>query len=111
MNERIKMLLEKAGASTGEYYRNLDEPNMSYSKSIVNDWSEDFKQQLRLEPYLRIREMDEDTLNKFATLIVCECIDVFSKDLPDPTSTEYKLGSLVEVTNRICKVVEHFGVQ
>ena len=56
-------------------------------------------------------EICENELEKFAELIVLECIDVFSKDLPDPTSADYKLGTLQEVTDRICKVVEHFAVE
>ena len=48
---------------------------------------------------------------KFAELIVAECIDVFSKDMPDPTSADYQLGSLPEVVNSVCNVAEHFGVE
>jgi len=48
---------------------------------------------------------------KFAELIILECIGVFSKDLPDPTSPDYQLGSLPEVVNRIANVAEHFGVE
>lgn len=56
--------------------------------------------------------MDYDTIvKKFAELIVKECIDVFSKDLPDSTSPDYQLGSLPEVVNRVCNVAEHFGVE
>lgn len=50
-------------------------------------------------------------IQKFAELIVKECIDVFSKDLPDPTSPDYQLGSLPEVVNRVANVAEHFGVE
>jgi hypothetical protein len=50
-------------------------------------------------------------LEKFAELIIAECIEVFSKDLPDPTSPDYKLGTLNEVVDRVCAVVEHFGVK
>lgn len=50
-------------------------------------------------------------LEKFTELIVAECIEVFSKDLPDPTSPDYQLGSLQEVVNRIANVAEHFGVE
>ena len=50
-------------------------------------------------------------VEKFAELIVRECIEVFSKDLPDPTSPDYQLGSLPEVVNRVCAVAEHFGVE
>jgi hypothetical protein len=48
---------------------------------------------------------------KFAELIVRECIEVFSKDMPDPTSPDYKLGTLNEVVDRVCNVAEHFGVK
>ena len=48
---------------------------------------------------------------KFAELIVAECMEVFSKDLPDPTSSDYQLGTLNEVVNRVCAVAEHFGVK
>lgn len=48
---------------------------------------------------------------KFAELIVRECVEVFSKDLPDPTSPDYQLGSLPEVVNRVANVAEHFGVE
>ena len=48
---------------------------------------------------------------KFAELIVAECMEVFSKDLPDPTSSDYQLGTLNEVVNRVCAVAEHFGVE
>lgn len=39
------------------------------------------------------------------------CMDVFSRDLPDPTKPDYKLGTLEEVVNRVCNVAEHFGVE
>ena len=80
MNERIKELIKEAGISTAEYYRNLDDPKMFYSKSIVNEWSEDFKQQLNLEPYLRVKKMDESTLEKFAELIILDCADIAAED-------------------------------
>lgn len=111
MNKRINELIKEAGISTADYYRNQDDPCCLYSKGIVSEWSEETKQKFNLTPAVRIKEMDEDNLQKFAHLIVLECINVFSKDLPDPTSADYKLGSLVEVTDRICKVVEHFGVE
>lgn len=57
MNERIKELIKKAGISTTEYYRNLDDTKMYYSKGIVSEWSDEFKQQLNLEPYLRVKAM------------------------------------------------------
>lgn len=42
---------------------------------------------------------------KFAELIVVECMEVFSKDLPEPGD-----GKMLEVINRVCNVAEHFGV-
>lgn len=42
---------------------------------------------------------------KFAELIVRECMEVFSKDLPEPGD-----GKMLEVINRVCNVAEHFGV-
>lgn len=42
---------------------------------------------------------------KFAELIVAECMEVFSKDLPEPGD-----GKMLEVINRVCNVAEHFGV-
>ena len=44
-------------------------------------------------------------LEEFAELIVAECIDVFSKDLPEDS------GKMLEVVNRVCNVAEHFGVE
>jgi hypothetical protein len=55
--------------------------------------------------------LGDDAVKKFAELIVQECIEVFSKDMPDPTSPDYKLGSLNEVVDRVCNVAEHFGVK
>ena len=45
-------------------------------------------------------------LEKFAELIVAECMEVFSKDLPEPGD-----GRMLEVINRVCNVAEHFGVE
>ena len=45
-------------------------------------------------------------LEKFAELIVAECMEVFSKDLPEPGD-----GRMLEVVNRVCAVAEHFGVE
>lgn len=45
-------------------------------------------------------------LEEFAMLIVEECIEVFSKDLPEQDS-----GKMLEVVNRVCDVAEHFGVK
>jgi hypothetical protein len=57
------------------------------------------------------KDYREIVMEKFAELIVQECIEVFSKDMPDPTSPDYKLGSLNEVVDRVCNVAEHFGVK
>ena len=45
-------------------------------------------------------------MEKFAGLIVAECMEVFSKDLPEPGD-----GRMLEVINRVCNVAEHFGVE
>lgn len=112
MNERIKELLEQSGAKTGEYYRNLDDPNISYGKGVVSEWSEEFKQQLRLEPYLRISGMDEKTLEKFAKLIVRECI----QELETSKKGDIYTGELFNcewndcITRQIEMLKEHFGL-
>ena len=43
---------------------------------------------------------------RFAQLIVLECMDVFGRDLPDPGD-----GRMTEVVDRICRVAEHFAVE
>jgi len=45
-------------------------------------------------------------MERFAELIVAECMEVFSKDLPEPGD-----GKMLEVINRVCAVAEHFGVK
>jgi hypothetical protein len=87
MNERIKDL-----AITGGIYDCICDP---YDKLKNGD------------PYSSVMV----DLERFAELIVRECIEVFSKDMPDPTSPDYKLGSLNEVVDRVCNVAEHFGVK
>ncbi len=52
------------------------------------------------------KHIDADFCNKFAQLIIVECIDIFSQNLPEPGD-----GKLPEVINRICNVAEHFGVK
>ena len=47
----------------------------------------------------------EGNVEGLAELIVGECIDVFSKDLPEDS------GKMLEVVNRVCDVAEHFGVK
>ena len=49
---------------------------------------------------------DPEVLAKFTELIVGECIEVFSKDLPEEGD-----GRMIEVVNRVCDVVDHFGVK
>lgn len=105
MNEKLKSMLEKAGASTTEYYRNLDNSD-SYSKSIVNGWSEEFREQLRLEPYLRVKEMDEGTLEKFAELIVQECCE-WIDGAPATESGQLLLTKSFIIVN----LKGHFGVE
>jgi hypothetical protein len=50
--------------------------------------------------------LDQDRFEKFAGLIVAECMEVFSKDLPEPGD-----GRMLEVVDRVCNVAEHFGVE
>ena len=47
----------------------------------------------------------EKILESFAELIVKECMEVFSKELPEAGD-----GRMLEVINRVCDVAEHFGV-
>jgi hypothetical protein len=59
--------------------------------AIQADWDDEFR--------------EDFDIKKFAELIVAECIDVFSKDLPEDS------GKMLEVVNRVCNVAEHFGVE
>lgn len=52
------------------------------------------------------KHIDADFCEKFAELIVLECMDVFGRDLPEPGG-----GRMTEVVDRICRVAEHFGVE
>lgn len=45
---------------------------------------------------------------KFAKLIVAECIEVFGKDLP---KIDDKNFNILDLTNRICNVAEHFEIK
>ena len=79
MNQRIRELAEQAGITT-----NLD---TDYFQKDPNKWVDYFAE-------------------KFAEFIVAECMEVFSKDLPEPGD-----GKMLEVINRVCNVAEHFGVE
>jgi hypothetical protein len=79
MNERIRELAEQAGITT-----NLD---TDYFEKDLGKWVDYYSE-------------------KFAGLIVLECMDVFGRDLPEPGD-----GRMPEVINRICRVAEHFGVE
>lgn len=46
-------------------------------------------------------------IERFAGLIVLECMDVFGRDLPEPGID----GRMTDVIDRICNVAEHFGVE
>jgi hypothetical protein len=71
-------------------------------------------EQLRLEASRYAKEQYPNDIvewamcmsEKFAELIVAECIEVFSKDLPEEGD-----GKMLEVINRVCAVAEHFGVE
>ena len=47
-------------------------------------------------------------LEEFAKLIVAECIEVFGKDLP---KIDDKNFNILDLTNRICNVAEHFEIK
>jgi len=51
-------------------------------------------------------DTQEQFIERFAGLIVLECMDVFGRDLPEPGD-----GRMTEVVDRICRVAEHFGVK
>ena len=57
-------------------------------------------------PGVEYKIMISPAVEKFAELIVAECIEVFGRDLPEPGD-----GKMLEVINRICNVAEHFGVE
>ena len=52
------------------------------------------------------KHIDADFCNRFAGLIVAECMEVFGKDLPEEGDRR-----MLEVINRVCNVAEHFGVE
>lgn len=79
-NERIKELAKEAG--------------------VLADYGEDIKEG-RYQIGGSLKGME-----KFAELIVAECMEVFSKDLPEEGD-----GKMLEVINRVCNVAEHFGVE
>lgn len=80
MNERIEQLKQQAYQWCDE---NIPERFHPESGDYGSDWE-----------------------NKFAELIIRECMEVFSKDLPEPGD-----GKMLEVINRVCNVAEHFGVK
>jgi len=75
-------------------------------RELLNEATSGLEPDLSPQRTVTLNEME-----KFAELIVKECVEVFSKDLPDPTSPDYQIGSLPEVVNRIANVAEHFGVE
>lgn len=54
----------------------------------------------------RHQRKKRENIEKFAGLIVVECMDVFGRELPEPGD-----GRMTEVIDRICCVAEHFGVE
>jgi hypothetical protein len=51
-------------------------------------------------------DTQEQFIERFAGLIVAECMDVFGQNLPEPGD-----GRMTEVVDRICRVAEHFAVE
>ena len=80
MNERIRELMEQAGGFYLPPNAELNKPEHIF--------------------------LEDEQVIKFAGLIVAECMEVFSKDLPEPGD-----GKMLEVINRMCNVAEHFGVE
>lgn len=78
MNERIREIWDQAAKSTA-----------AYPSGQNTSW-----------------ESQVNFMDKFAKLIVVECMEVFSKDLPEAGD-----GKMLEVINRVCNVAEHFGVE
>jgi len=67
-------------------------------------------QQLMIEAGKTIpgdKYIDADFCNKFAQLIIVECMDVFGRDLPEPGID----GRMTDVIDRICNVAEHFSIE
>ena len=60
----------------------------------------------RIQDFFLTGPVQRAAIEKFAGLIVAECMEVFSKDLPEPGD-----GKMLEVINRVCAVAEHFGVE
>jgi hypothetical protein len=79
MNERIKKLAEQAGLLYPQFGPGVD---------------------------TRHQRKKRETIDKFAQLIIVECMDVFGRDLPEPSID----GRMTDVIDRICNVAEHFGV-
>lgn len=52
-------------------------------------------------------DTQEQFIERFAGLIVAECMDVFGRDLPEPGID----GRMTDVIDRICNVAEHFAVE
>ena len=67
-------------------------------------------QQLMIEAGKTIpgdKYIDADFCNKFAQLIILECMDVFGRDLLEPGID----GRMTDVIDRICNVAEHFSIK
>ena len=60
----------------------------------------------RIQDFFLTGPVQRAAIEQFAELIVAECMEVFSKDLPEPGD-----GKMLEVINRVCAVAEHFGVE
>jgi len=86
MNERIRKLAEQAGATLEKGYIELSDGQFMLSDNVDLD-----KSNMNLE--------------KFAELIVRECMDICYR-----TDTEYE-GHKVKSTVIASKVAEHFGVE
>lgn len=76
MNERIKEVAVQSGIKLSNYYRDMNNPKATYSKGIVDSWSEETKQKYNLVHTLRINGMTEEQFLKFTQALIKECADI-----------------------------------
>ena len=96
LNERIKELAKEAAIV---YQKTLPPATHTTPLYLIDKLGKDAKD-------AGIEIISDGFCEKFAELIVAECMEVFSKDLPEPGD-----GKMLEVINRVCNVAEHFGVE
>lgn len=87
-------------------------------ETTIKNFTETAKPVTHTLPRIKVEELGErakdagvyiipnEFCEKLVALVVLECIDVFTTDLPDPGESR-----LTDVINRACRVAEHFGVK